>query len=338
MHAQTLAEISHELFYETNLDIKLNATILNHPDEIEVRTSKGLSKIAGFESILYFQEKDFGRNEERSRVLMGIVSELIESGGNNKIHESEHEVIYRQKGKDFEFIKFLIPADTTYSYELIEFKQTKPKSYNYLLNPSFENVPKMGRRKSTIGGLEEIGYDPNTCSGWEDLGSKKFKGESPYDVHSGYTNYFRCAHLPSDGITYLGLVARENGAVESVGTKLLKPLSKKSCFNISIDVSHSYSLESATRRKDLDFTTQSFKKPVILRVNLKKGKAKTTYTVYESEPIISEDWVTLSFSFEAINDFDYLILECDHSDAVSGGFYNGNLLIDNVILLDEDCQ
>lgn len=338
LNAQSLAEISHELFYQTNLDLKLNAIILNHPDEVEIETSKGKSKVEGFESILYFQEKDFERNDERSSVLMEVVCKILEKGGNTKIHESVNEVIYRQKGKSFKFINFLIPAEKTLSYELIHFNHSLESTYAYMLNPSFENVPKLGRRKSTIGNFEEIGYDPNTCSGWEDLGSVKFKGESPYDVHSGYSNYFKCAHLPSDGITYVGLVTRENGAVESVGTKLIQPLSKKSCYNISIDVAHSYSLESATKRDEIDFSTRSFKKPVILRVKLKKGKAKETFTVYESEPIINEEWETLNFSFEDLHDFDYLILECDHSAAVTQGYYNGNLLLDNITFLERECK
>lgn len=339
IYSQTLAEISHELLYEKEIGIIFVGLSLNDLKEIEIQTSKDVRKVPGYESILYFQEFNSLRTKRKSRELMEALSEIMVRNGKVIIAENENEIIYKQKGQQLNFVKLLIPSDADEAIELIEFSQTLEVPTSYLLNPSFEDVPKRGviGPNMKMNGTDKLDYDTSPCYSWDDLGSKIFLGESPYDVHSGYSNFWRCSTIPSDGITYIGLVARENGATESMGTKLLKTLNENSCYNLTIDVCSSDTFESMTRRPDI-IIPENFSNPIILRVKLRNEKLDETYTVYESDPIDNPEWGTLSFSFEALNDSNYLILECDHSNAVDGEFYNGNLLIDNVTFLEGECK
>jgi outer membrane protein OmpA-like peptidoglycan-associated protein len=174
----------------------------------------------------------------------------------------------------------------------------------YFTNPSFEDIP-----RNSI---------PPT--GWIDCG---WKTESPPDVHpSGSFNVYReSAH----GLTYLGLVTRDNETYERVSQKLSSPLQAGKCyeFNMLLARSKFYLSQSQLTGQDAQFTT-----PTVLRVYGGYGLCDRAQLLDETDPVVHTDWRQYSFKLEPKGNYAYIVFEVYYETPVLFP-YNGNMLLDH---------
>lgn len=179
-----------------------------------------------------------------------------------------------------------------------------------LQNPSFEGTP-------GLGGSGEL------PQGWLDCG---FPGETPPDVHpiEGGGN-FSVTTQPSDGDSYLGLVARDNDTWEMVSQQLTSPLAAGKTYDFSIDLCRSqvYISASRTTNEQMNYAT-----PVILRIWAGETPCDRMQLLASSPLIINSDWITYDFELMPAANYQCIILEV-HYKPNPPFAYNGNLLLDN---------
>ncbi|MEM0932319.1 MAG: hypothetical protein AAGJ12_07625, partial [Bacteroidota bacterium] len=93
-------------------------------------------------------------------------------------------------------------------------------------NPSFEDLPRNG----------------SPPRGWYDCG---FAAESPVDIHPiGYGGDFGVKTKAYEGLTYMGMIVRDNDTWESVGQRLNKPLQKGMKYTLNVALARSPLYES----------------------------------------------------------------------------------------------
>lgn len=162
----------------------------------------------------------------------------------------------------------------------------------YLENPSFE------------GTILMIGPPP----GWYICDPT-----STPNVQPGKYNIFL---PPSEGMTYLGLLTRDNFTWEDMRAPLLTPLSKDSCYKFKIDLAF---------QEVLSFTIVD---PIVLRVYGSNIVCQKNNVLWQSPPISNLDWETFEFLIHN-DEFDItdLILETYY---VGTSPYWGYMLLDNI--------
>jgi outer membrane protein OmpA-like peptidoglycan-associated protein len=174
----------------------------------------------------------------------------------------------------------------------------------YLINPSFEDMPRPGRAPS----------------GWADCG---FPGETPPDVQPDET--FSVSKPAIHGNTYLGMVVRDNDTWESVSQPLSRPLQKGKCYEFSLFLARSelYISVSRTSEETANYTT-----PAKLRIYGGFGQCDKQYLLAETSVIINHRWLEYKFKLEPINNYTHIILEAFYNTPTLFP-YNGNILVDN---------
>lgn len=123
----------------------------------------------------------------------------------------------------------------------------------------------------------------------------------------------------SDGETYMGLITRSDRTWESIGQRLLSPLQKGMCYNMSVDLAHSKIYSSHV-------------KPLKLRIWAGNSKCSRRQLLWESDLINHAEWETYNFTFDTQSTHYYIIFEA----CFPGGRaiqYKGNILVDNVSLI-----
>jgi outer membrane protein OmpA-like peptidoglycan-associated protein len=171
-------------------------------------------------------------------------------------------------------------------------------------NPSFEDYPQAA----------------HVPQGWFDCG---FASESPPDIQPG--GFFQVNKRPFHGITYVGMVVRDNNTWESIGQRLKTPLLKGATYTFSIYASRSelYVSQSKTTNKEMNYTT-----PVVLRIWGGSGFCTKDEMLEETEPITSGNWTKMSFKFTPKSTHTHFLIEAFYKTPTVFP-YNGNLLIDN---------
>ena len=165
-------------------------------------------------------------------------------------------------------------------------------SQQYMLNPSFE------------GEILMIGPPPE----WAIC----INGSTP-NVQPGKYNVFL---PPSDGITYIGLLTRENFTWEDMYTTLNIPLDKDSCYNFKIDLAF---------WEYLSFTVVE---PIVLRIYGTNINCNKDNLLWTSPAISNEDWITYEFM---IHNNEYDITEINIESYYTGIYpYWGYMLLDNI--------
>jgi len=167
-----------------------------------------------------------------------------------------------------------------------------PVFSQYLPNPSFE------------GTILMIGPPPE----WDIC----IDGSTPNVQPGKYSVYLP----PSDGITYVGLLTRENNTWEDMNTTLNIPLSKDSCYIFKIDLAY---------QAQLSFT---YTYPIILRIYGNNVSCEKDNILWQSPAIANEDWLTYEFLIHN-EDFDIteLIIESYFTGIIP---YWGYALLDNI--------
>ncbi len=174
-----------------------------------------------------------------------------------------------------------------------------------LRNPSFE---------AKMPGI--VGLVPE---GWLNLGAAL---ESPPDIQPGC---FGVTLPPQDGMTYLGLVVRENNTVEKVSQQLDGLLKKDSAYSFSMYLTRSPIYRSITRTsKEL----VNFDAPTVLKIWGYNTATHQKELLIETSAVPLFYWTKYNFILQPkIADFNCL----DFMAHYELGFEktNGNLLMDN---------
>lgn len=179
-----------------------------------------------------------------------------------------------------------------------------------LNNPSFE-----GRRSQ--------GIPP---SGWFDCG---FVNETPPDVQPGFFSVTRSA---SEGSTYLGMVVRDNETWESVGQRLSMALIRNHCYELSIDLCHSESYWSISKRTN---EKVNFDEPVMMRIWGGYRYCDRVEQLAEAGPINHPEWRNYTLQMRPLmGNYTHIIIEAYYKPRTNFA-YNGNLLLDNLSYIRE---
>ena len=184
-------------------------------------------------------------------------------------------------------------------------------------NPSFEDVPHRG----TMGGQ---------IKGWYDCGQLMFPSETPPDIHP--INAWQVTKMPSDGVSYLGMVVRGTDTWESVSQKLTIPIEEGKCYAFNVDLSRSDFYKSPSRRDPR--VLSNFVQPAVLRIFGGTGVCGRQEQLGESTTVTNEDWRTYEFKFEPKRTVSYLTLEAFFKTPTLIP-YNGHILVDNASLIVE---
>ena len=174
--------------------------------------------------------------------------------------------------------------------------------------------------------FEDIRRHSHVPSGWYNCG---FITESEPDVQPGF---FDVTLDPKDGMSYLGMVVRENETWEAVAQELSQPLVNNSCYEFSISLARSdlYLSPSRTNKEKVNHLT-----PVKLRIWAGNDYCSREVLLAESILVKNYRWVDFSFKLEAIGNSDqysHIIFEAYYKQP-SLFPYNGNILLDNASVL-----
>ena len=121
----------------------------------------------------------------------------------------------------------------------------------------------------------------------------------------------------SEGETFMGLISRDDGSIESVGQRLAKPLESGECYSVKVDLAHSA-------------TYSSYNRPIQLRIWGCRTKCAKDQIIGESKVIDQEDWETYEFKFTTKTEINYIILEAYYLSSPGEPSPKGNILIDNL--------
>lgn len=180
------------------------------------------------------------------------------------------------------YILFFLPAlfNFTGSYGQIVLK-----------NPSFEDTP----------------ADATIPKQWKGCTS----GTTP-DILPGFWGvYQEAAH----GNTYVGLITREDGSVESIGQKLSAPLQSGECYQFSLKLAFSE-------------IYAGYNEPVKLRIWLSDSMCSKGEKIFESPFIRSESWKTFQVKCLPRKDYQYILFEAFYKEGKETR--RGNILIDDI--------
>lgn len=176
-----------------------------------------------------------------------------------------------------------------------------------LHNPSFEDLPRAGKAPRS----------------WFDCGRINFPSETPPDTHP--SGQFLVKTLPQDGVSYLGLVVRENESWEAVSQRLSTPLTPDMCYDFSLYLARSQYYRSKIRGKEEDV---NFTAPLKLRIWGGTGYCNKAELLDESKLVINHNWKNYRFEFKPKQRHTYIIIEAFfQTPAIVPP--NGNILIDN---------
>ncbi len=181
-------------------------------------------------------------------------------------------------------------------------------------NPSLEDEPRMGI-------IDQYGRMSSVPRNWTDCGPLRFPGQTPPDIHPN--NYFNVKTQPSEGISYLGMVVRDDDSQESISQRLTSPLEKGKCYIFSVDLCKSNDYVKGTNTNELITT------PIVLRIYGGSGLCHQGLILDESVAVKNTTWQSYNFEFRPNRNLRYITFEAYYKTPVLIP-YNGNLLIDNM--------
>jgi outer membrane protein OmpA-like peptidoglycan-associated protein len=176
-----------------------------------------------------------------------------------------------------------------------------------LLNPSFEGPPK----QATVP------------LNWYNCGSPR---ETEPDTQPGA---FGVNKASQNGLSYLGMVVRDNDTRESVSQRLSSPLKVDYCYSFSIWLCHSetYLSKSPTTSLDANYVV-----PIKLRIYGGNNYCDKAELLAETGEITTSSWLEYKFELKPKKDYNYILLEACHKTPTLIP-YNGNILVDNASAL-----
>ncbi len=215
----------------------------------------------------------------------------------------------------YRFFGFLLILSFTISVLTAQSSRDEP-GVVYLTNPSFEDLPRIGKPPS----------------GWQDCG---FPNESAPDVQPDPLNNFRVSKAAHDGNTYLGMVVRDNDTWESVGQPLSQAVVPGTCYDFRLYLARSEIYMSLSQKTG---QPANYVTPAKLRIWLGNGPCDKAVMVAESRVITEYRWIEYRFKLKADKAYTHIVLESFFNTPTLFP-YNGNLLIDDAsALVPMDCR
>ncbi len=216
------------------------------------------------------------------------------------------------------FIKIIMIEDQAkYMTELSGFTCEKDSTAKYLNNPSFEGLPTAKKSKETKN---------NPPKHWIDCGASQFENKSPPDLFSKSERSTTITATPSDGQTFLGMVARDDGSYEALSQKLWSPLLAGNCYSFTIDVMRSDNYKS--RCLCCPHANLNFNNLIQLRVFISNDVCGHDKQVLVTKPILYNEWQTIPIHFKCTKDANFITIEAFHVNPSAP--LNGNILLDNI--------
>ncbi len=173
--------------------------------------------------------------------------------------------------------------------------------------------------------FEDIRRNSHPPAGWYDCG---FINETPPDVQPGS---FGVMQDPKDGMSYLGMVVRDNETWEAVAQELSQPLINGNCYSFTIALCRSEFYLSPSRSSQNLGKETNYLTPVKLKVWGGNNYCDKSVLLAESILVKNYRWIDYTLKLEADGNMDqytHLILEAYYKTP-SPFPYNGNLLLDD---------
>jgi hypothetical protein len=181
-----------------------------------------------------------------------------------------------------------------------------------LVNPSFEN----------------LNLDNNLPSGWK---SCTFANESHLFMQPGRLG---CVLLPQSGKQYIAMVARDNNTYQAISQVLSSPLKAGVCYRMSVLLAKTSTYASFSRTTGNPANYNRPLKLMIWGIDTKSAdqcKANPADWLSETLPVHNDGWRKYTFYIQPPKDVQVLMFSVNH---VVDKPYNGNLLIDNISLIE----
>ena len=193
-------------------------------------------------------------------------------------------------------------------------------------NPSFEG-------KQARGTVLRSEFESNIQS-WYDTQIQDKKQSAP-DIHAhAEPHIWEVTAAPSDGNTFLGMVARNDGSYEMIAQELTVPVSQMKCYSFSIDLMKSQTLKSGLNHV---VETKNFTSDLKLLILGGNDGFVPDEVLHTSESVGHHDWKTYHISFRPTQQYKNLFLQVRCADS-SFDDCLGNLLLDNIKdVLSADC-
>ena len=189
------------------------------------------------------------------------------------------------------FLLFLIPVFSV-GQEVI-----------YLMNPSFEDMPRHSRQPR---GSYDCGYP----------------GETPPDTQPGQ---FDVTLLPHEGDSYIGMVVRQNETWERISQNVTSELLANQTYSFSIFLARSELYLSPSRADTL--LMKNHITPCILRIWGGNGWCTRGELLAETDLIVNTEWEEYKMEFKPSKNYKTIILEAFYKTDADF-LYNGNILMD----------
>jgi outer membrane protein OmpA-like peptidoglycan-associated protein len=174
--------------------------------------------------------------------------------------------------------------------------------------------------------FEDFPAAAHTPTGWHDCG---FPGETPPDVQPNPA--FQVSTKPQQGNTYLGLVTRDNETYEAVSQKLMRPLEGEHCYDFSLWLARSNNYWSVSKTSG---SMENFSKACVVRVWGGNSDCDRREKLFESGPIDHTSWKIYPMKLKPKTTYAYITIDVFYYRTMVP--YNGNVLIDNASVLEED--
>lgn len=149
------------------------------------------------------------------------------------------------------------------------------------------------------------------------------------DVFHAFEEFpWRVEQLPYDGVSYTGLVVRDDGSFEVLGQRLKHKLVENKKYRISFYLCTSKKMKSMSPRSR--GRQVRFSNPVNLRFNI-GDDYQFSQIIFETGEVSNENWEEYSFEFQPKSDVNYFWIESAPLPDFDGP-YNGNVLIDLITI------
>ena len=146
---------------------------------------------------------------------------------------------------------------------------------------------------------------------------------SPPDIHNGKKKIWKNNQLPASGKTYVGLVLRQDGVIEHIGTELPEPLEENNNYAFTLKLSIPETFKGKLRNNQII----SFEDPVALEVWGSNSSCEFGELLHTTDVVFDTEWKTHKIHIQPTEDIKWLHLIPRY---INKEAYNAALLMDGL--------